>query len=368
MIMLKTISWTPADAAPRLAGMSVLQHTLASAPLRRRRAAPGGPLAGAVPGLLLVGACVAAAYAAAALVPTVSPLIWAVFAGAAVVTVRPLDDRFQPGVRVASRRLLRLGVVLLGLRLAVGQLVGIGIPGLAVVLLVVPTTLFGTRLLGRRLGCPPGLTLLVATGSAICGASAIVAMDSVTESGEEDVTVAVATVTLFGTAALVVLPLLDRLALHLSPATFGTWAGASIHEVAQVVSAAAPAGPAAVKVATVVKLTRVLMLAPLVLVVGLRRRRPGTPGRRAVRPPVPLFVAGFVLCAGVASTHMLPAELLSAANTVDVGLLAASLAGLGLGVDVRRIVRLGWRPMALGLGSWIIAGLTALTAAALLVR
>src|SRR5579862_881860 len=108
MTMLETISWTPADAAPRLVGMSVLHHTLASPRLGRRRAAAAGPLLGAVPGLLLVGACVAAAYAAAALVLTVSPLIWAVFAGAAAVTVRPLGDRFQPGVRVASRRLLRL--------------------------------------------------------------------------------------------------------------------------------------------------------------------------------------------------------------------------------------------------------------------
>jgi uncharacterized integral membrane protein (TIGR00698 family) len=340
---------------------------LAESP-RRRWATPRAGLPAAVPGLALAGVCVAAAYAGSALVPELSPLIWAVFIGMAVATVRPLGPRFQPGVRLASRRLLRLGVALLGLRLAFGQLIGVGIPGLAIVLAVVPLTIGGTLLLGRRLGCPPGLALLVGTGSAVCGASAIVAMDAAVESGEDDVTVGVATVTLFGTAALILLPLLDRLVLHMSPAAFGTWVGGSVHEVAQVVSAASPAGPAAVKVASVVKLTRVLMLAPLVLGVSLLRRRSSAVEQGVVRAPVPLFVVGFLLCVGVASTHLVPAGLAAAANGVDVGLLAAALAGLGLGVDVRQIARLGWRPMALGLGAWMIATSTAFTGAALLIR
>jgi uncharacterized integral membrane protein (TIGR00698 family) len=367
MIMVETFSWTRCSGRAETGGMSVLS-ALAPSP-RRRWAAPGGaaPLA-ILPGLAVVGACVAAAYGGAALVPELSPLIWAVFVGMAVAAARPLGPRFQPGVRLASRRLLRLGVALLGLRLAFGQLIGVGVPGLLVVLAVVPLTIGGTVLLGRRLGCPPGLALLVATGSAICGASAIVAMDAAVESGEDDVTVGVATVTLFGTAALVLLPLLDRLVLHMSPAAFGTWVGASVHEVAQVVSAASPAGPAAVKVASVVKLTRVLMLAPLVLGVSLLRRRDRTAEHGAVRAPVPLFVAGFLVCVGVASTHIVPAGLMTAAGGLDVALLAAALAGLGLGVDVRQIARLGWRPMALGLGAWVIAAVTAFTGATLLIR
>lgn len=321
-----------------------------------------------LPGLALVGACVAASYAASALVPVLSSLIWAVFVGAAVVTVRPLHERFRPGVRLASRRLLRLGVALLGLRLGLGQLAAIGLPGLAVVLLVVPVTLGTTRLLGRWLRVPPGLALLVGTGSAICGASAIVAMDAGADTTEDDVTVAVATVTLFGTAALVLLPLLDGLVLHLSPTAFGTWVGASVHEVAQVVSAATSGGPAAVRVATVVKLTRVLMLAPLVLAVSLRRGRRSPSRGAAARVPVPLFVAGFLLCVAVVSAGAVPAAPLAVARAVDAGLLTAALVGLGLGVDVRQIARLGWRPMALGFAAWMAAAGTALAATALLVR
>ncbi|MHB8718415.1 MAG: YeiH family protein [Candidatus Dormibacteria bacterium] len=345
--------------------MSVL--TARRPPSERLRRA-GRVIPGVAPGLGLVAVCVAVSYALSALVPLFSPLIWAVFVGMAVVIIRPLPLRLRPGVQVASRQLLRLGVALLGLRLAFGQLVSVGAPGLGVVILVVPVTIGVTLWLGRRLGCPPGLSLLVGTGSAICGASAIVAMDAVADTNQDDVTFAVATVTLFGTVALVVLPLLDRLVIHLSTAAYGTWSGASVHEVAQVVAAATPAGPAAVKIATVVKLTRVLMLAPLVLAVSLVRRRGGTGGGSRSRIGVPLFVLGFLLCVGIASVHLLPSAALALATQVDAGLLTAALAGLGLGVHIRHIVSLGWRPMALGFGAWSAAAVTALAGCLLLVR
>ncbi|GAC1341490.1 MAG: putative sulfate exporter family transporter [Candidatus Dormibacteria bacterium] len=328
-----------------------------------------GRLAAVTPGLTVVAACVAVSYALSARFPLLSPLIWAVFVGMAVVSVRPLSPRLRPGVQVASRQLLRLGVGLLGLRLAFGQLVSVGAPGLVVILLVVPVTIGVTLWLGRRLGCPPGLSLLVGTGSAICGASAIVAMDAVAGTDEDDVTFAVATVTLFGTLALVALPLLDRGVLHLSATAYGTWAGASVHEVAQVVAAATPEGSTAVKVATIVKLTRVLMLAPLVLAVSLMRRRSGAAvtGRQS-RVPVPLFVLGFLVCVGIASAHVLPTATVTLATQIDAGLLTAALAGLGLGVHIRQIVRLGWRPMVLGLGAWAAAAFTALAGCLVLVR
>lgn len=334
----------------------------------RARAAGSGWVA-LLPGLALVAGCVAISYALSGLVPLFSPLIWAVFVGMGMVTLRPAGATLRPGIRVASRQLLRIGVGLLGLRLAFGQLISVGVPGLVVVLAVVPVTILATLWLGRRLGCPPGLSLLVGTGSAICGASAIVAMDAVAGTDEDDVTFSVATVTLFGTAALVVLPLLDQLLLHLPAITFGTWAGASVHEVAQVVAAASPAGATAVKVATIVKLTRVLMLAPLVLVVSLLRRRGGaTAVESPSRLPVPLFVLGFLACVALASLRVLPASAVSLATAVDAGLLTAALAGLGLSVHVRHILALGWRPMALGLGAWASAMATALAASLLLVH
>lgn len=328
---------------------------------------PAG-LPAVLPGLGVVVAASVAAYGAAALVPVLSPLIWGVFIGMALVVARPLPASLVPGTRFAARRLLRVGVALLGLRLAGDQLLSIGLPALGVLVVTIPATLGGTVWLGRRLGLPRELSLLVATGSAVCGASAIAAMDAATDSEERDVTVAVATVTLFGTLALVLLPLLDAV-LGLSPAAFGTWVGASVHEVAQVVAAATPGGAAAVDTATLVKLTRVLTLAPLVLgVVLLRRRRAGAGAAAPSGSPVPLFVLGFLACVAVASTGRLPAGALAAAQGIDTALLTAALVGLGLGASLREIARLGWRPMALGAGAWLIAALTSLGAVLLVLR
>lgn len=334
--------------------------------------APRAPRIPAVlPGALLVAALAAAAYALNRLVPVLSPLIWGVFLGMAVVLTRPLPAAMRPGAQLAARQVLRIGVALLGLRLALDQLVSVGLPALGVLLMTIPATLGGTLWLGRRLHLSRELSLLVGTGSAICGASAIAAMDAATDSEEDDVTLAVATVTLFGTAALVVLPLISSALLHLSPDAFGTWVGASVHEVAQVVAAATPGGHAAVETATVVKLTRVLMLAPLVLGVVLwRRRREPAPaaadGRRT--SPVPLFVLGFLACVGITSTGLVPAGVLDGAQQVDVALLTAALVGLGLGASARHIIRLGWRPMALGAGAWVAAAASSLFAVLVLVH
>ncbi len=353
--------------------MTTTSHPLAQPVSRdvRRSWRVGRTARSIVPGLLLVAVISAASYGLARLVPVLSPLIWGVFLGMGVVVVRPLPVALRPGVQVAARQLLRVGVALLGLRLAIDQLVSVGVPALAVVLITIPATIAGTLWLGRRLGLSRDLSLLVATGSAICGASAIAAMDAASDSQEEDVTVAVATVTLFGTAALILLPLLDSAFLHLSPGAFGTWVGASVHEVAQVVAAATPGGHAAVETATVVKLTRVLVLAPLVLgVVLLRRRRdvaPATAGARRTSP-IPLFVLGFLACVVIASSRVAPAPALAAAQQLDVALLTAALVGLGLGVSARHIVRLGWRPMALGAGAWMVAAVSSLATVLVLVH
>lgn len=347
-----------------------------SAPRCAPSVAPAAPVRvervvhGLAPGLVLVAAVSVAAYVLAAAIPVLSPLIWGVFLAMALVAVRPLPARFEAGAQFAARRLLRIGVALLGLRLGVDQLASVGLPVLGVVAVTVPATLAGTLWLGRRLGLSRDVSLLIGTGTAICGASAVAAVDAATGARRQDATVAVATVTLFGTAALVLLPVLGAL-MGLGPGAFGTWVGASVHEVAQVVAAATPGGPAALETATVVKLTRVLMLAPLVLGVVLwrGRRRAGAEsdgGRRTA--PVPLFIVGFLVCVALASSGRVPTPVMEGALRLDTAVLTAALAGLGLGVSARGLTRLGWRPMALGAGAWVIATGVALAAVLLLMR
>ncbi|MET7966268.1 putative sulfate exporter family transporter [Micromonospora sp. NPDC005305] len=311
-----------------------------------------------LPGLAVVAAGVAAAYAINSVVPALSALTVAMLLGAAVRNFGLLNPRIAPGAAAGTKKLLRAGVVLLGLQLSVGQIEDLGFANVAVVLATVAATFFGTRWLGTRLGVSPGCALLVATGFAICGASAVAAMSGVADSEEEDVATSVALVTLFGSLAIVVLPLLQA-PLGLSDAEYGVWAGASVHEVAQVVAAAAAAGAAAVGIAVVAKLTRVVLLAPLVAGVSLARFRHA---RVAKRPPVvPLFVLGFLAMVAVRSLGLLPALALDAAKLVTTLLLAGALFGLGTSVHLPSLLRTGARPIALGALSTVLAAAVALS-------
>ncbi|WP_214413637.1 YeiH family protein [Sphaerisporangium fuscum] len=327
------------------------------------RAATAGSV---LPGLLVAAAGVAVATAVNALLPAVSPLMAAIVLGALMGNLAPGVTALRPGLAFAARRLLRLGVVLLGAQLAVPDVLALGLPVLLLVLLTVTVTFAGTWWLGRRLGLGGGLSLLVATGFSICGAAAVAAMEGVAGGEEEDVMTAVALVTLYGSLALAVLPLAQAF-LHLSPEGFGIWAGASVHEVAQVVAVAQTAGSAALTAAVVVKLTRVVLLAPLIAGVGLWRRRTAAPGTGGKPPVVPLFVGGFLAMVVLRSLGTVPVALLAPLKTAETLLFGAALFAMGSAVRLRALLRTGRRAVALGalssalIAAVALAGVTTLT-------
>ena len=217
-----------------------------------------------------------------------------------------------------------------------------------------------TTWLGNRAKLGRARSLLIGTGFAICGASAIAAMEDTAGGDEEDVAVGIAMVTLFGTVAMVVLPLLAG-PLGLSDAQFGIWAGASIQEVGQVVAAAGAGGAAVVAIAVVVKLTRVLLLAPVVAAASVRRRMvTGGAETAARRPPlVPLFVLGFLACVAVGSTGVVPTGALAVISQVQVAALGAALFGMGAGVRLCRAVpRSGPVLVVATLSTLIVAGVS----------
>ena len=310
----------------------------------------------AVPGLLAVAAATAMAFEISHLYPAVNPSTVAVVLGAAAVNVRLHRPALHAGTHVASHRLLRIAVVLLGLQLALPQLLRLGLGGLAVVVVTVAVTFTGTRLLGRLLGVSPARSLLIATGFSICGASAVAAMEEVAGGNDDDTGVAVALVTLCGSLAILLLPAL-RGPLGLDPVAFGSWVGASVHDVGQTV-ATANRVPGALTSAVVVKLSRVALLAPLVAGVALRRsRRKPSASVGARRPPiVPLFVAGFLGAIALTSTGLLSEPVLAGAKTVQGVLLAAALVGLGTGIHLPTLRRTGGRALLLGLLSWLLVG------------
>ena len=313
-----------------------------------------------LPGMSVAGAAALAAFLIHLAVPAVPLLTAAVALGmivAQVPALRPLlDGPLKPGLSLSARRLLRIGIVLLGLKLSLVDIAGLGVVTIVAIVLVVVLTFGVTLLLGRMVGLPGRQPLLIAAGFSICGASAVGAMSAVTRARDSESATPIALVTLCGTLAIALLPL-ARIPLGFDASEFGTWVGLSVHDVGQVVATAQIAGPVALSAAVVVKLTRVLTLAPMVAIVGaVERRRTvyAADERPTKRPPiVPLFVLGFLAAVLVRTLVPLPEEVLEVADVLQTALLATALFALGTGIRFAELARTGWKALIVGLGSWV---------------
>ena len=310
-----------------------------------------------VPGLGVCLAAAGAAYGINALLPGISPLIIAIVAGMFVTNVLRLPEITSPGVDFSAKKLLRAGIIFLGLQLSLTNIAGLGAPMLLVVVCIVAGGLLGTLLLGRLLRVPPNLSLLVACGFSICGAAAVAGAAGVTDPddrAEEDTITAVALVVIFGTSMILLVPLLVSL-FGLDVVTAGKWAGGSTHEIAQVVAIGGVIGGGALAVAVVVKLARVLLLAPVIAVLSIRQRHlqratdaPGQQTSRSKLPPiVPPFILGFLAMVLLRSFIPLPKTVLDAGSALQTVLLAAAMFALGCGVRIRSLLNVGIRPFGL---------------------
>lgn len=311
---------------------------------------------GIIPGIVLVAMITAVAFSAHNVsgFALFSPMILAVVAGMVYSNVLGTPAHAKAGIAFSQKRLLRFAIVLLGFQLTLGQVVSIGASGVGIVALTLGTTFVFTITLGRLIGVDAKLAQLIAAGTSICGASAIVATNIVTDARDEDVTYAVASITLFGTIAMLGFPLLAPV-LGLDQHAFGLWAGASIHEVAQVIGAGFQNGTQSGEIATVAKLTRVAMLAPMVIALGLMARRKSS-DQSAARPPMPWFVAAFVAVVALNSLVAVPAEVKSAMALATTIMLTMGLAAMGLQADISQLRSRGLRPLALAFSAFLFIG------------
>lgn len=330
---------------------------------RFRLSDPPSWLRTAGPGLLLV-----AGVAAVALAVGTHPVVREAGAGALTLAIlagmvlgntalRRLPAAVVPGVDLARGTLLRLGIVLYGWRVTFGQIVDVGWSGVASAVVMLTLTLTLAVVLGERvLRLDRQTAVLIGAGSAICGAAAVLAVEPVVRAPAHKVSIAIATVVVFGTASMLIDPVLGRV-LGMEAQTYGVFAGATIHEVAQVVVAGQALGPEAGATAVVVKMMRVMMLAPVLLVLPLLlgRRRAVAEGSSAGRAaPVPWFALAFIAVAGVHSLGVVPAPVVSALVGIDTVVLAMAMAALGLRTPLGAIRQAGVRPLALAAGLCLV--------------
>ena len=314
-----------------------------------------------LPGL---GLCLLIALAAVALrnasgLAVLNPVVIALLAGLAVRAAMGPMPATRAGIAFAIRPLLRAAIVLLGLQVTLGEILLLGPGAIALAVVLVAATIPFAIWLGARMGVDPALATLLGVGTGICGASAIVAANQVARGREEDVTYALAVITICGTAGLVVLPVLARL-IGLDAPAYGLWAGAALHEVVQAVGAANAGGPEAAQSGTVMKLARVALLAPAILALGWWAARERPADGAAAKVPVPWFAFGFLGMVALGSAGLVPGEVTGASRSVVPLMLAASVAALGLSTNLGALRARGARPFGLGVALTLFIGALAL--------
>jgi uncharacterized integral membrane protein (TIGR00698 family) len=291
-------------------------------------------------------------------IQVLGPLGIALLLAALTRAVFGLPKAAEPGVRFFARPLLRAAIVIMGVRLDFTRLAQAGPRVLLVDVLVVFLGASFVAWLGGRLKVRRPLALLLGVGSSVCGASAIAAAGPLVRAEEDDVAVSIGLVSLLGTIGVVSYPALGRL-LHLPDGAYALLCGATLHEVPQVLAAAFARGQEAGDFGTLVKLTRVALLAPLALGLAALEARRGGDAVSWRKLPVPWFVVGFVLVGVLRSLGAIPAALLVPLEQLSRVLLVAAMAAVGLGVHAAAVRRLGWTPIALAVLGWLFVIATA---------
>jgi uncharacterized integral membrane protein (TIGR00698 family) len=326
---------------------------------------------GQLNGILFV-ALFAAAVTRIAALPAVaglglSPLIVGIVGGALYGNAlrAGMPASWAAGVNFSARKLLRIAVAFFGLRVSLQEIAQVGLPGLAESVLVVLSTLaIGTWAGMKLMKLDRDTALLTAAGSAICGAAAVLAFESTLQSKPHKSAMAVGSVVLFGTLSMFLYPVLYRTGwLHLDTIGAGLFFGGTIHEVAQVVGAASNVSAEATHIATIVKMTRVMLLVPVLLALGLwLNRTPRGGAARAQHAPrrlaIPWFALGFLGCVVVNSLHVLPQPATQTVNLIDTFALTMAMTALGIETRLSQIREAGPRALTTGLivYLWLIVG------------
>ena len=281
-----------------------------------------------------------------------SPLIIAILLGVLIGNIWKMPESFKPGVIFSLKKILRIAIVFLGFRLTFQNVMEVGLEGLIVdTIMLVSTFLLGVFISRKLFGLDAEMSYLIASGSSICGASAVLATAPVVRAEMHHAAMAVATVTIFGTIAMFIYPIVYKSfgnILGFDDVLYGIWTGATVHEVAQVVAAGFAISEPAGNTATIAKLTRVMMLAPLLIALSFYlAKKHATHGAGVTLRdiPIPYFVFGFIAMVGVNSLQIVPGNIVQQINLIDGFLLTVAMAAMGLETNINKIKGVGMKPI-----------------------
>lgn len=308
----------------------------------------GGWLMGVV--ITLVIAVLANNLAVLPILSIMGPLVIAILIGIVWRAVFGLKVKLEKGVAFSNKRLLRLGIILLGMRLNLFDISNAGMKIIIIVIVVIIFTLFAVYSLTRFFKVEKKMGILTACGTAICGAAAVAAIAAPLKAKEEETAVAAATVAILGTIFTLIYTVLYSI-LPLNSIEYGIFAGSTLHEVAHVIAAASIGGESTVDIAVIVKLTRVALLVPVAIVIGLlfSDKKDGNESKKVLFAIFPWFILGFLIMSGINTLGIVSQSFTTALVNLAYLFIGMAMAGLGLHVDVKTFKKLGIKPFLAGL-------------------
>lgn len=314
---------------------------------------------------LLIGA---AAWAMANYIPTVGKLIggpvFAILLGM-ILAFWKRPSAMDAGITFCSKKILQYSIIFIGFGMNIRTVLATGGQSLAVMLCTIAASLLTAFLMGRVLKVPSNTATLIGVGTSICGGSAIAATAPVIEADDREVAYSISTIFLFNILAVFIFPALGRV-FHMTDTGFGIWAGTAINDTSSVVAAGFAFSDAAGELATIVKLTRTLMIIPITLALTLyrtwKRKQQGTAAASnySIVKIFPWFVLGFLLTAILNSTGWIPSAASSWLNELGKFGIMVAMAGIGLNTNLKSLVKNGVRPIALGLCCWFVVAVVSL--------
>lgn len=293
--------------------------------------------------------------------PTIGGPVFAILLGLLIRNTFGVLPVFRPGLQFSSKSILQWSIIFLGFGLSFGQVVTTGIDSIVVTIGTIVAAFVSAFLLGKVLGVQDKIRSLIGIGTAICGGSAIAALAPIIKPKEHETALAVSTIFLFNVVAVLTFPFFGHF-FHMSDIGFGLWAGTAINDTSSVVAAAYSFSNAAGDYATIVKLTRATFIIPICLfyVVWQLIQQKKSSEKVSIQRLIPWFIIYFVGASLIRSSDILPADLLLFLSYCAHFLMVLALAAIGLSTDMRMLVRTGWQPLALGLGTWAAVVTTSL--------
>ena len=314
-----------------------------------------------LPGVLLSFGIAAVSIFLGGLLPLIGSSVLAIVFGIVLNNSMKLPAIFQEGLSFSGKKLLQYSIIFLGFSMSIGQVSETGISSLRISLITILIAFLAAYLAGRFFKMNRVLTILIGFGTAICGGSAIAAASPILDADEEDIALSISTIFFFNILAVFIFPFLGHL-LQMSDAFFGTWAGTAINDTSSVVAAGYTYSPSAGDLATIVKLSRALMIVPACLIFAAYRyiKSKQSAQKTNLKQIFPWFIAWFVLASLVSSLGFLPAAIIPYTKFISQWLMAMALAAIGAKVSFKQFKQAGAAPLLTGAFAWFCVAVSSL--------